>query len=314
MKSKYLSIIVPCYNEEDMINLFYEDVLHYLQPVDINLEFVFVDDGSIDDTLSKIKSLHQRDDRVKYVSFSRNFGKEAAIYAGLKNASGDYIVLMDVDLQHPPSILPQMLEDIHTGEFDIIATKRISRRGEPVIRSFFSKLFYRFLNKISDIKIEQDAMDFRMITRQVADAILEFKEYNRFTKGLYSFVGFRTKWISFENIERIKGSSKWSFMSLVTYSIDGVLAVSVFPLTIISVLGILVSVFSLLFIIQVVMQKILYGNPTSGYTSTVAIICFMGGVQIFVLGIIGQYIAKIYLESKNRPIYIVKDKSGNINL
>ncbi len=309
MDKKCLSIVVPCYNEEPMIELFYNEVCHQIKKIDIDIEFIFVDDGSTDDTLLKIKQLHAVDNRIKYVSFSRNFGKESAIYAGLKTASGDYVVLMDADLQHPPSVLVNMLEYIQTGEFDIIATKRVSRRGEPLIRSFFSKLFYRFLNKISDIKIEQNAMDFRMMTRQVADSILEFKEYNRFTKGLYSFVGFRTKWISFENVERAKGTTKWSFMGLITYSIDGVLAVSVFPLTLISVIGIVVSVLSILFIIEVILEKILFGNPTSGYTSTIAIICFMGGLQIFVLGIIGQYIAKIYLESKNRPIYIIREKS-----
>ncbi len=312
MEKSILSIVVPCYNEEAMIDLFYNDLIDKIKKLineNLDIELVFIDDGSDDNTLMKIKELSSKDSRIKYISFSRNFGKESAIYAGLKEASGDYIVLMDADLQHPPEIIVDMFENIKTREYDIIATRRDTRKGEPVIRSFFATIFYKFINAISDIKIKDGAMDFRMMTRQVADAILEFKEYNRFTKGLYSFVGFRTKWISIDNVERAGGKTKWSFMGLLAYSIDGVLALSVFPLTIISVLGVVVSFLSLIFIAQIIIEKLLYGNPTPGYPSTMALIGFMGGLQIFVLGIIGQYIAKIYLESKNRPIYIVKEKS-----
>ncbi len=311
MTSKCLSIIVPCYNEEEMIDLFYKEVVLYTDKLDIDVEFIFVDDGSEDKTLDGIKMLCDREENVKYLSFSRNFGKEATMYAGIKESIGDYLVIMDADLQHPPKLIEQMYDYIKTGEYDVIATKRTTRSGEPKLRSIFSKLFYKLLNHMSDIKIEENSMDFRMMTRQVADSILEFKEYNRFTKGLYSLVGFRTKWLYFENVERAGGKTKWSFVKLVKYSVDGLLSMSVFPLTIISILGVVVSFFSLIFIIDIVVKKITLGNPTPGYASTIAMICFMGGLQIFVLGIIGQYIAKIYLESKHRPIYIIKEKSDN---
>ncbi len=305
---KMLSVVVPCYNEEEVIEIFYKEVIKVLENLDADFEIIFIDDGSNDNTLNKIKKLKESDKNIRYISFSRNFGKEAAIFSGFRESKGDYVVLMDADLQHPPKTITQMYEYIKTDEFDIIATKRVNRKGEPKIRSFFARRFYKIANKMSDVKLVDGAMDFRMMKRVVVDAILEFKEYNRFTKGIYEFVGFNTKWISIENEERAAGNTKWSFFGLFKYAVEGILSFSVMPLVIISFSGILISFISMIFLLVTVIKKLAFGNPTPGYASTIAILCFLGGVQIFATGIIGQYISKIYLETKNRPIYIVKEK------
>ncbi len=304
-----LSIVVPCYNEEEVIDIFYNNLIENINEIpDIDYEIIFIDDGSTDKSIDKIKLLKNKNKKISYISFSKNFGKEAAMYAGLQASKGNLLVIMDADLQHPPRIIKQMYHEIKNNDYDIIATKRDNRKGEPIIRSFFSNLFYKLINKVSDVKIIKGAMDFRMMKRIVAEAILDLKEYNRFTKGIYEFVGFKTKWITIHNEKRAAGISSWSSLSLLKYSINGILSFSVFPLTLISVLGVIISIISFIFITYTILEKIIIGNPTSGYASTISILCFLGGLQIFVMGIIGQYIAKIYLETKCRPIYIVREK------
>lgn len=309
---KIISLVVPCYNEEESIPLFYEETQRvfaqsFPQPEYLP-EYVFVDDGSSDNTLDVIRSLAQSDPRVHYVSFSRNFGKEAGIYAGLEAASGDYIAVMDVDLQDPPSLLPQMVTAIEEEGFDCVATRRKDRKGEPPVRSFFARLFYRLINKMSTTQIMDGARDFRLMKRMVAEAILSDKEYNRFSKGIFSWVGFRTKWLEYENIERRAGKTKWSFKKLFLYSIDGIMAYSTVPLALVSVIGILLCLLSFIALCFVVIRALIFGDPVSGWPSTISIIIFLGGIQLFCLGLIGLYISKIYLETKRRPLYIVREK------
>ena len=308
--SRLLSIIVPSFNEEETVGPFYEEVVKldpFFTKEDITIEIIYVDDGSRDRTLERIKELRKQDERIRAVSFSRNFGKEAAIYAGLVHAKGDLVVLMDVDLQDPPHLLPEMIGHINAG-YDSVATRRVSRKGEPPIRSFFARTFYKIMHKISKTDIVDGARDYRLMTRQVADAILSMGEYNRFTKGIFGWVGYETKWLEYENIERTRGETKWSFWKLFLYSLDGIMAFSTAPLAISSFFGMLFCVLAFLLIIVTIVRKALFGDPVSGWPSLVCIISLVGGVQMFCVGILGQYLSKTYMEVKKRPIYLVKEE------
>ena len=304
-----LSVIVPCFNEEENIADFYHELLKnesFFQEKNLELEILYIDDGSKDNTVAEIKKLIAQDARVHLLSFSRNFGKEAAIFAGLQKAKGDYAVLMDVDLQDPPALLPEMYSYIEQG-YDSVATRRVTRKGEPVIRSFFARLFYKLMNRISKTEIVDGARDYRLMTRQVVDAILSMSEYNRFTKGIFGWVGFETKWIEFENVERNKGETKWSFWKLFLYSIDGITAFSTAPLAVASIMGVLFCFAAFLLILVTIVRKMVFGDPTSGWPSLVCIISLISGVQLFCLGIVGQYLSKTYMEVKRRPIYLIKE-------
>lgn len=312
--NKLLTVIVPCYNEEEAIPFFYEEIRKTIdvfaeQYSFVEFELLFVDDGSKDGTMRVVKELREKDDRVKFVSFSRNFGKEAAIYAGLQKSKGDYVVLMDADLQDPPSILPEMFRAIYEEGYDSAATRRVTRKGEPKIRSFFARMFYRLINKMSNTEIVDGARDYRIMTRKMTDAVLSIHEYNRFTKGIYGWVGFETKWLEYENVERVAGETKWSFWKLTLYALEGIVAYSTTPLSIATFCGLLLSMSSILFIVFVIVRKILFGDPTNGWPSLVCIMLFIGGLQLFSTGIVGQYLAKTYLETKNRPIYISKEET-----
>lgn len=305
-----LSVVVPCYNEEENVELFYTELIKndpFFEREKIELELLYVDDGSRDGTVKEVKRLIERDKRVHLVSFSRNFGKEAAMYAGLESAGGDYVVLMDVDLQDPPSLLPEMFSYISQG-YDSVATRRVSRKGEPPVRSFFARMFYRLMKRISRTEIMDGARDYRLMTRQMVDAILSMQEYNRFTKGIFGWVGFQTKWLEYENVERAKGETKWNFWKLLVYSIDGITAFSTVPLLFASVMGVLFCVLAFVMILFVIVRKLIFGDPVSGWASQVCIMLLIGGVQFFCTGILGQYLAKTYMEVKKRPIYLVKEK------
>ena len=301
---KTLDIVVPCYNEEEMLQIFYKEVSDNLKNIKWNV--IFVNDGSNDNTLEVIKELENSYDNVKYISFSRNFGKESAIYAGLDYSTEDYVVLMDADLQDPPSLIPKMMEYIK--EYDIVGTRRVTRKGEPFIRSFFARLFYKIANKITKIELVDGARDFRLMKREVVNAILDLKEYNRFSKGIFQWVGFETKWLEYENIERQKGESSWSFWELFKYSIEGIVSFTTAPLHIATITGIFFSIIAFLAIIVIVIKTLLSGEHVEGWPSTVSIILLLSGIQLFAAGIIGEYLAKIYLERKKRPIYIIKEK------
>lgn len=305
-----ISIIVSCYNEEKAIPLFYQEVEKNIKDFEnIEFEYIFVNDGSSDNTLSVIKDLKSKDNKVKYVSFSRNFGKEAAIYAGLEHATGDYVTLMDADLQDPPYLLKDMYKAIIEEGFDAVGTRRVSRKGEPVIRSFFARMFYKIINKMSKIEMVDGARDYVLMTRQVANAILSLKEYNRYTKGLFSFVGFKVKWLEYENVQRVAGETKWSFWKLFIYALEGITAFSTKPLIFSSFIGLLFCLIAFLLILLIIIKTLLLGDPTSGWPSLVCIIFMVSGVQLFSIGIIGQYLSKTYLEVKHRPIYIVKEEN-----
>lgn len=307
---KLLSVIVPCYNEEENVADFYNEFIKneaFLNAREMDFEIIYINDGSKDDTVAEIKKLHERDERVHMVSFSRNFGKEAGLYAGLEHARGDYIVAMDVDLQDPPSLLPEMFSYIDKG-YDSVATRRVTRKGEPPIRSFFARCFYKLMNVISKTEIVDGARDYRLMTRQMVDAILSMKEYNRFTKGIYGWVGFETYWLEYENIERVKGETKWSFWKLLLYSIEGIMAFSTVPLSIAAVVGLLFCVIAFAAMLFIIVRAMIWGDPVAGWPSTACIITLVAGVQLFCIGIIGQYLAKTYMEVKGRPIYIVKEK------
>lgn len=305
-----LSVIVPCYNEEENVYDFYKELMKnedFFKGRDLDVEVIFIDDGSRDQTVIKIKELARTDSRVHMVSFSRNFGKESAIYAGLQKARGDYAVMLDADLQDPPSLLPEMFRYIEEG-YDSVATRRVTRKGEPAIRSFFARIFYRIMNRISRTEVVDGARDYRLMTRQVVDAILSMTEYNRFTKGIFGWVGYETKWLEYENIERKKGETKWSFWKLFLYSLDGITAFSTAPLAFASVMGVLFCILAFLLIAATIIRKVIFGDPTSGWPSLVCIISLISGVQLFCLGIVGQYLSKTYMEVKRRPIYLVKEE------
>lgn len=301
-----LDIIVPCYNEEELIEPFYNEVLKVLKDSKLDWNILFVDDGSQDNTLIKIKELAEKNNNIKFISFSRNFGKESAIFAGLENSDSDYVIIMDVDLQDPPEMIIEMFKNIDS--FDMIATRRVTRKGEPVIRSFFARLFYKLINKFVKIDIVDGARDFRLMNREVVEAILQLNEYNRFSKGLFQWVGFETKWLEYENVERNVGESSWSFWNLFKYAVEGILSFTTAPLHISTVCGIIFSVVAFISIIFIVIRTLLFGDPVEGWPSTISVILFIGGIQLLTIGILGQYLAKTYLEVKNRPIYIVKEK------
>ena len=305
-----LYIAVPCYNEEESIELFYTELMKnetFFKEKDVEMEVLYIDDGSKDHTKEEVKKLHNRDERVHLISFSRNFGKEAAMFAGLEHAKGDYVVLMDVDLQDPPALLPEMFSYIEQG-YDSVATRRVNRKGEPPIRSFFARLFYRLMKKISKTEMMDGARDYRLMTRQMVDAILSMQEYNRFTKGIFGWVGFNTKWIEYENVERAKGETKWNFWKLLMYSFEGIIAFSTAPLMIASFAGVLFCVIAFAMIIFIIVRKLIFGDPVAGWPSLVCIILMTSGVQFFCTGILGQYLAKTYMEVKRRPIYLVKEE------
>ena len=304
-----ISVLVPCYNEEKALPLFYDELVKNINnfPENIEFEILFINDGSKDNTLSVIKELKEKDSRIHYVSFSRNFGKEAAIFAALENSTGDYVTLMDADLQDPPSLLLDMYKAIVKENYDAVGTRRVDRKGEPVIRSFFARCFYKLINKLTDFEMVDGARDFIFIKRKVADAILSLKEYNRYSKGLFSFVGFKVKWLEYQNIKRVAGETKWSFFKLLKYALEGITAFSTTPLLISSFIGLLFCIISFLLILVIIFKTLIIGDPTSGWPSLVCIIFMVSGMQLFSLGIIGQYLSKTYLEVKRRPIYIVKD-------
>ena len=304
-RKRELSIIVPCYNEEAAIPLFYEEVTKVLKQMPCDYEIVFIDDGSGDGTLSVIEALAKENSSVRYISFSRNFGKEAAMYAGFSNTRGRYVAVMDVDLQDPPELLPEMMQMVRRGECDSVATRRVSRRGEPVIKSLFARLFYRLINRISDADIADGARDFRLMKREMVDVIVEMGEYNRFSKGIFGWIGFRTSWLPYENQERVAGESKWGFWKLTKYALDGIVNFSQVPLSIASWFGILMTVIAFLFILFIIIRKLIFGDPVDGWPSLVCIITLIGGIQLFCMGIMGQYIAKTYMEVKKRPHYII---------
>ncbi len=308
-----LTAIIPCYNEEAVLHIFYREMQHIMSSMqEVDFELIFVNDGSKDKTLSVLKELASKDNSVKYLSFSRNFGKEAAIYAGLKYSGGDLTVIMDADLQDPPSMLPEMYRAVVEEGYDSVATRRVNRKGEPPIRSFFARRFYRIMNRISKADIVDGARDFRMMNRAFVDALLSMGEYNRFSKGLFGWVGFQTKWLEYENVERAAGETKWSFWKLFLYSIDGIVAFSTLPLSISAVLGVMMCVVAVFAILFIIARQLLYGGSAFGWPSMVCIIIFIGGIQLFCMGILGSYLAKTYLEVKKRPIYILKETNADL--
>ena len=304
---KKLSIVVPCYNEEEAIPYFYEEINTVSKEMKNDFEFIFVNDGSKDKTIDIVKDLSKKDKRVKYIHFLRNFGKEAAMLAGLELSSGDYVTIMDADLQEPPSLLPEMVRLIEEENYDCVGTRRVTRKGEPPIRSFFARMFYKIINKMSKVEMVDGARDFRLMTRQMVNSILELKEYNRYSKGLFSFVGYNTKWLEYENVERVAGETKWSFWKLFAYAIEGIVAFTTTPLTIAAFMGMLFCLVSFIMIIVIIVKTLCFGDPVSGWPSMACIIFFVSGVQLFCIGIIGEYLSKTYLETKKRPIYIVKE-------
>lgn len=305
-----ISVVVSCYNEEKALPLFYEE-MERVRKKDfegiVEFEYIFVNDGSKDNTLKIIKELNQKDPKVRYISFSRNFGKEAAMYAGLEAAEGDYVTLMDADLQDPPALLKQMYDAIKNEGYDSVGTRRVTRKGEPPIRSFFARMFYKIINKMSNIEMVDGARDYRLMKRQVVDSIISLKEYNRYSKGLFSFVGFDTKWIEYENVERVAGETKWSFRKLFKYALEGITAFSTTPLIFSSIVGLIFCLVAFIAIIFIIVKTLVYGDPTAGWPSMACIIVFVSGIQLFTIGIIGQYLSKTYLEVKKRPIYIIKE-------
>ncbi|MBS5912940.1 glycosyltransferase [Paenibacillus macerans] len=307
----FISIIVPCYNEQDALPLFYDEIMKVINLMkEHTFELLFIDDGSKDDTLSILKALQNKDKRVRYISFSRNFGKESAIYAGLENAmySEDGVVaIMDADLQDPPMLLVEMYKSIIEEGFDCVATRRTTRKGEPVVRSYFARKFYKWINKLSKTEIVEGARDFRLMTRQMVDSILKMTEYNRFSKGIFAWVGYKTKWLEYENVERAAGNTKWSFWKLLIYALDGVVAFSTAPLAISSVIGFIFCIISFIMIMIIIIKTLIFGDPVAGYPSLVCIIFFISGIQLFCIGIVGQYLSKTYMETKKRPIYLIKE-------
>lgn len=313
MAHPLISVVVPCYNEEESLPLFYEVICGVAEGMtQVAWEFDFIDDGSSDGTLALLRGLAQKDDRVRYTSFSRNFGKEAGILAGLTMSQGDYAVLMDADLQHPPEMLPDMYERLATGDFDCVTARRVSRKGEPPIRSFFSRLFYRVINRISKVEFVSGASDFRMMSRKMVDAVLSLSEYNRFSKGIFGWVGFRNTWVPYENVERVAGETKWSFWKLLKYSMDGIMAFSTAPLVISSVAGIVACIVAMVMMVVVVVKTLIFGDPVAGFPTLISVILLVGGLQMLFIGILGQYLSKTYLETKRRPPYIVRETESEV--
>ena len=306
-----ITLAVPCYNEEEALFPFFEEVTAVARQMpQVQFEFLFIDDGSRDKTLEVILKLAEQDSRVKYISFSRNFGKEAGIYAGLQNASGDFVVIMDADLQDPPKLLPEMYRAVTEEGYDCVGSRCVTRKGEPPIRSFFARMFYKVINKMSDADIVDGARDFQMMNRKVVDAILSMGEYNRFSKGIFGWIGFRKKWLEYENIERVAGETKWSFWKLFLYALEGIIAFSTAPLVISSVFGLMCCILAFVMILVIIVRTLVFGDPTAGWPSLVCIMLLLSGIQMLCIGIVGQYLAKTYLETKKRPIYLI----GKTNL
>ena len=305
---KRLSIIVPCYNEQQAIPLFFEACAAEVARLPVEAEWWFIDDGSRDQSLAQIRALRARDARVHLIAFSRNFGKEAAMFAGLEAAQGDLVAVMDVDLQDPPALLGQMLAGIEAGGVDCVATRRVTRKGEPRVRSYFARMFYRIINRISKTEVVDGARDFRLMTRQMVDAILSLREVSRFSKGIFSWVGFDTQWLEYENVQRVAGETKWSFWKLLIYSIDGIIGFSTAPLAIASVMGMVFCLLAFVLILYFFVKTLLWGDPVAGFPAMICIILLLGGIQLFCIGILGQYLSKTYLETKRRPIYITREK------
>ena len=303
----FLSIVVPCFNESESVEMFFSEIEKTVGNWDY--EIIYINDGSSDNTLSNMKKISQKHSNVKYISFSRNFGKESAIYAGLKNAQGDYVCVMDADLQHPPSMLPEMIRTVTEEDYDVAAARRVSRAGEPKIKSFFSHMFYKFFNAISEMHLVEGATDYRVMTRQVVDSVLELTEHNRFSKGLFEWVGFETKWIEYENIERAVGETTWSFWGLIQYSIEGIIAFTTTPLLISILFGTIFSTMAFIYMIFIILKYLLYSDPVQGFATTMTAILFLGGIQLLSIGVLGKYLEKTYIESKNRPIFIVKESN-----
>lgn len=308
MMKEFISLVVPCYNEEEVLPYFYEEFCKMADRLpNYGVEVIFVDDGSKDQTLEIVKNFARQDKRVKYLSFSRNFGKEAAIYAGFEHASGDYVAMMDADLQDPPELLPELLRAIKEEGYDSAATRRVTRKGEPPLRSFFARQFYKLMSKISTTEIMDGARDYRLMTRQFKDAIMQLSEYNRFSKGIFGWVGFRTKWIEFENVERKAGETKWSFWKLLLYSMEGIIGFSTVPLSLASFFGILFCIVAFIFMAIILVKTLCFGDPVAGWPSMTCIVLLLGGIQLFCIGILGMYLSKTYLETKKRPIYICRE-------
>lgn len=307
---KLLSIVVPCYNEDLAVSKFYDEVVKVCEEMEkrwvVEFEFVFVDDGSRDRTLAVIEDLHEKDSRVKFVSFSRNFGKEAALLAGLEYAKGDFVATMDVDLQDPPALLPEMYGAVENGEYDSAGARRVSRKGEPPIRSFFARIYYRLINRLSKVEMIDGVRDFRVMSRKMVDAVIGMPEYNRYSKGIFSFVGFKTKWVEFEHVDRVAGETHWSFWKLFLYGIEAICAFSTVPLVLSAVLGLLFCFIAFVMIIVIIVKTLAFGDPVGGWPSLICAVLMMGGLQMMALGVMGQYLAKTYLETKRRPIYIVR--------
>ena len=304
-----ISLLIPCYNEQEALPLFYREAAAVLGQMTYDYEMIFINDGSKDQTLAVIKELAEQDRRVRYLSFSRNFGKEAAMYAGFCHAQGNYTAVMDADLQDPPSLLPQMMEILQSGEYDSVAARRVSRAGEPLVRSWFARRFYKLVNRISDADIVDGARDFRLMKKKMADAVVSMGEYNRFSKGIFGWIGFRTYWLPFENAERIAGETKWSFWKLFTYAVDGIINFSQVPLSLASWFGIVMTVVSFVMLLFVVIRRICFGDPVAGWASMICVMIFIGGIQLFCMGVMGQYIAKTYMETKKRPHYIISESN-----
>ena len=308
-----ITIVIPCYNEEQALPLFYQEITRVAQEMaPVDFEFLFVDDGSKDNTLPVLRSLAEADKRVRFLSFSRNFGKEAGMLAGLQHAKGDFVALMDADLQDPPSLLPELYHAVTQEGYDCAATRRTTRQGEPPIRSFFARQFYRLINRISDADIVDGARDYRLMRRSVVNAILSLGEYNRFSKGIFGWVGFKTKWVPYENVERVAGETKWSFWKLFRYSLEGIVGFSTVPLAMASVLGVVLCLAAAVAILVIVVKTLLFGDPVGGWPSMMCAILFLGGVQLLSIGILGQYLAKTYLETKKRPVYLVRETEEGV--
>lgn len=307
-----ISIIVPCYNEQEALPIFYAETKKVLDSMEYDYEILFVNDGSRDCTLDILRELGENDKNVSYLSFSRNFGKEAAMYAGFCNVCGDFIAVMDADMQDPPSLLPEMMKILEQGEYDSVATRRVTRKGEPPIRSWFARMFYKLINHISDADIVDGARDFRLMKRSMVEAIIEMKEYNRFSKGIFGWIGFKTYWLPYENVNRVAGETKWNFWKLLKYAIDGVINFSQVPLSMASWFGVIITIVSFIAVVFIVIRRLVFGDPVAGWASTVCIITLMGGIQLFCMGIMGQYIAKTYMEVKKRPHYIISESNKEV--
>ena len=306
-----ISLVIPVFNEQESLNLFYEELNRVTQEMSSQaFEILFIDDGSTDSSLTIIKDLAKADERVRYISFSRNFGKEAAMYAGFVHSTGDFVAVMDADLQDPPSLLPEMYKGVTEEGYDSVATRRVTRKGEPRIRSFFARRFYKLINRISDANIVDGARDYRLMTRKMVDAIIKMSEVNRFSKGIYGWIGFNTKWLAYDNVERVAGKTKWSFRKLVKYSVEGIVDFSTTPLKISSYIGIIMCIIAAIAVIFLFVRRLVFGDPVQGWASLTCIVVFIGGVQLFCIGIMGQYLARTYLETKNRPVYVIGEKEG----